>query len=107
MQSDYFLQVWDCLGRVLSDKLQKLQNRAFRIITRESNEIPSADIMDNAVISNLKARRKHQLALLMFKVKNKMLPNHLNNTRNSEFNFALPKAKTNNIHGKGFCLQEG
>jgi hypothetical protein len=46
------------------------------------------------------ARREHQLALLMFKVKNKMLPNHLteiftntnpmhnHNTRNSDFNFA-------------------
>ena len=31
---DYCSQVWGCLGKVLSDKLQRLQNRAFRIITR-------------------------------------------------------------------------
>ena len=29
---DYCSQVWGCLGNVLSDKLQRLQNRAFRII---------------------------------------------------------------------------
>jgi hypothetical protein len=45
----------------------------------------------------------------MVKVKNKMLPNqlteiftdtnsiHTHNTRNSEFNFALPKPETNNM----------
>jgi hypothetical protein len=72
-------------------------------------EIRSVDILKNAGSSNLPARREHQLALLMFKVKNKMLPNHLteiftntnsihtHNTRNSEFNFALPKPKTNNM----------
>ena len=36
---DYCSQVWGCLGKGLSDKLQKLQNRAFRIITRESYEL--------------------------------------------------------------------
>ena len=85
----------------LSDKLQKLENLAFRIITRESYENRSANILENAGVSNLQARREHHLALLMFKVKNKVLPNHLaeiltntnsihnHNTRNSEFNFAL------------------
>ncbi len=33
---DYFAQVWGCLGKTLAAKLQKLQNRAFRIITREN-----------------------------------------------------------------------
>ena len=74
---DYCSQVWGCLGKGLSDKLQKLQNRAFRIITRESYEIRSVDILEKVGVSNLQARREHQLALLMFKVKNKMLPNHL------------------------------
>jgi hypothetical protein len=66
------------LGKGLSEKLQKLKNRAFRIITRESYEIPSADILEYVGVSDLQARREHQLALLMFKVKKKMLPNQLN-----------------------------
>jgi hypothetical protein len=65
--------------------------------------------LENAAICSLQARREHQLTLLMFKVKNKMLPNHFteiftdtnsihtHNTRNSEFNFSLPKPKTNNM----------
>ena len=53
----------------LSDILMKLQNGAFRIITRESYEIRSADILENAGVSHLQARREHQLTLLMFKVK--------------------------------------
>ena len=64
---DYCSQVW---GYYLSDKLQKLENRAFRIITRESYENRSANILENAGVSNLQARREHHLALLMFKVKN-------------------------------------
>jgi hypothetical protein len=34
------------------------------------------DILENAGVSHLQARREHQLTLLMFKVK-KMLPIHL------------------------------
>ena len=31
---DYCNPVWDCLSGYLSDKLQKLQNRAARVITK-------------------------------------------------------------------------
>ena len=42
----YWSPVWDCLSRYLSDKLQKLQNRAARVITKSpfdtsSNRLPS------------------------------------------------------------------
>ena len=33
---NYCTQIKGCLGATLSNKLQKLQNRAFRIITRET-----------------------------------------------------------------------
>ena len=32
---EYCAQVWGCLGKILAEKVQKLQKRAFRIITRE------------------------------------------------------------------------
>jgi hypothetical protein len=57
---------------------------------------------------NLQTRRRHQLTLkLMYTIKHKMLPNYLidiftstneihdYSTRQSEFNFALPKPNTN------------
>ena len=100
---DYCSQVWGCLGKGLSDKLQKLQNRAFRIIKRENYDIRSVDILNSVGFPNLQTRRRHQLAILMYKIKHKMLPNYLidiftstheihdYSTRQSEFNFALPK----------------
>ena len=58
---DYCSQIWGCLGKGLSDKLQKLQNRAFRIITRENYDIRSEDILNRVGFSNLQTRREHQL----------------------------------------------
>ena len=93
-----------CLGKGLSDKLPKLQNRAFRI-THENYETRTADVLNKAGLPDLKSRREYQLAVLMFK--NKTLPNpltelftntneiHNHNTRHSELNFALPQPKTN------------
>ena len=74
---DYCSQVWGCLGKVLSDKLQRLQNRAFRIITREGYETRSKDILNKVGFPDLKTRREQQLATLMYKIKHKMLPNYL------------------------------
>ena len=53
---DYCSQVWGCLGKVLSDKLQRLQNRAFRIISREGYETRSKDILNKAGFFDLQTR---------------------------------------------------
>jgi hypothetical protein len=39
---DYCAQVWGCLWKTLAAKVQKLQNTAFRIITRENYTTRSA-----------------------------------------------------------------
>jgi hypothetical protein len=74
---DYCSQVCGCLGKVLSDKLQRLQNRAFRIITSEGYETRSKDILIKAGFSDLQTRREQQLATLLYKIKHKMVPNYL------------------------------
>ncbi len=106
---DYCAQVWGCLGKTLATKLQKLQNRAFRIITRENYSTRSADMLNKLGIRNLENRRMQQLSILMFKVKNRLVPDYLcdmftnvgdvhdHNTRQSETNLTLPKPKTNNM----------
>ncbi len=108
---DYCSRIWGCLGKGQSDKLQKLQNRAFRIITRENYDTRTIDVLNKVGLPNLVTRRKHHLAVLMFKAKHNMymLPNcltelfslfttsneiHNYNTIQSEFNFALSKPKT-------------
>ena len=102
---DYCAQVWGCLGKTLAAKLQKLQNRAFRIITLENYSTRSADILNKLGIPNPDKRRMQQLSILMYKVKNRLVPEYLcdmftnvgdvhdHNTRQSGANLTLPKPK--------------
>ena len=43
---DYCCSVWDGLGEMLSSKLQKLQNRAVRVITRSSYDTNATVLLD-------------------------------------------------------------
>ena len=93
----------------LAAKVQKLQNRAFRIITRENYTTRSADILNKLKVPNLEKRRMQQLSILMYKVKNKLVPDYLydiftnvsdahdHNTRQSGADLTLPKPKTNSM----------
>ena len=104
---DYCAQIWGCLGATLSNKVQKLQNRAFRIITRESYTTRSIDILSKLNIPNLEQRRNQQLSVLMYKINKKLAPDymrniftntcdiHNHNTRQSDVNLVLPKPRTN------------
>ena len=56
----------------LRDKLQKLQNRAARIITRSNYEIRSSQILNNLNWQTLEDRRMKQKCCLMFKVYHKL-----------------------------------
>ena len=55
---DYCSNVWDNCGAVLKNKLQKLQNRATRIITKSGYEIRSSEIITNLGWSDLETRQK-------------------------------------------------
>ena len=56
---DYCAQVW-VWGKTLAAKVQKLQNRVFRIITRENYTIRSADVLKKLGIPNLEKKRMQQ-----------------------------------------------
>ena len=70
---DYCCMVWDNCSNYLLDKLQKIQNRAARIITGESYEIRSSDLLRKLNWPNLKERRSHKKAIFMFEVKNEQV----------------------------------
>lgn len=103
---DYCSMVWGNCGTVLRNKLQKLQNRAARIITRSGYEIRSSDILSSLNWCNLDIRRKRQKASLMYKIINGIAPSHLNelfvhvneahdyNLRSSEINLKIPLPQT-------------
>ena len=71
---DYCSSVWGSIGKGLSNKIQKLQNRAARIITHSSYDIRSKDILNYLGWKNMAERRQDQLATLMFKTMNGYAP---------------------------------
>ena len=87
--------------------LQKLQNRAARIITGASYLKRSCDLLAELGWLNLEAMRQRQKAILMFKVLNGLTPPYLSEMfthetsfqnyglRSSKMNLELPKCHTN------------
>ena len=69
--------VWDDIGSKLSDKLQKLQNRAARFITCSSYDASSSSVLEQLGWNNLHTNRKMQKAILMYEVVNSLTPTYL------------------------------
>ena len=103
----YCCIVWDTIGDTQMANLQKLQNRAARIITGVSYLKRSRDLLIELGWINLEAMRNRQKAILMFKILNGLAPQYLSETftyspsfldyalRSSEKNLELPKNRTN------------
>ncbi len=102
----YCAPVWDGIGSKLSDKLQKLQNRAARVITRSSYDASSIALYLKNLHgwNNLYTNRKMQKAILMYKVMKNLTPMYLQELfvtrvshyrlRDSEGKLSLPKPRT-------------
>ena len=56
----YCIPVWDCLSCYLSDKLQKLQNRAARVITKLPFDTSANHLISTLDWERLSLRRKKQ-----------------------------------------------
>ena len=66
-------QYWEGSGaswKGLSDKLQKLQNRAVTVVTFSSYKNHSNDLLDELGWEKLEYQRLKQLAVVMYKVHN-------------------------------------
>ena len=102
---DYCSPVWDCLSGYLSNKLQKLQNQAARIITKLPFDTSSDHLLSALDWERLFLRRKKQKALMMLKSMNGLAQEYLQslysqrrsvyNLRDSEGKLTLPKPSTN------------
>ena len=62
--------VRDDISVRLTDKLQKLQNRASRVITGADYMTPTTELLSKLSWSKLKERRNKQKAVIMFKIIN-------------------------------------
>ena len=76
---DYCSEVRGCMGKGLCDRLQRLQNRAGRIITFSDYNTRSADILQDLGWDTLEQRRSKQLAISVFKSLNNLYPESLKN----------------------------
>ena len=75
---DYCCEVWDELGKGLSERLQKLQNRAARLIMNFKNEHGQSILARTALgWTSLEERRSLMKAKLMYKTVNQLAPQRL------------------------------
>ena len=66
-QLDYCCEVWDSLGKTLSDKLQKFQNRAARLILGTDNRTSSNLVLGLLEWDRIDERRAKRKAIAMHK----------------------------------------
>ena len=103
---DYCSFVWDNCSKYLLDKLQKMQNRAARVITGRPYDINSSTVLRELDWQPLANRTEQNKAEFMCIIRNKELSecmaNLFNVTNNTNYNlrsnrvdFALPKPNTN------------
>ena len=107
---NYCCEIWDVFGTTQSNRLQKLHNRAARIITRSSNEVNQKNVLDKLGWQTLDEQRQKAKAKLMFKVLNNQGPKSLTNLftskstetpkynlRGISSNVCIPKPRTNSL----------
>ena len=108
-QLDYCSMVWGCCSISLAEKLQKLQNRAARILLSAPYDCNATDLFRRLNWKNLRNQRLYTKAIMMFKTLNGEIPDYLstefifrNDTtsyrlRNSEMRLALPQPCTDYV----------
>ena len=109
---DYRCPVWDGLSNELTDKLRKLHNCAFRIITKSDFYSSATALRSKLGWDTLFTRRKKYKANLMFKILNKQAPEYLQDLfkpfsteyklEDKANKLALPKPRTDFLK-RSFC----
>ena len=99
--------VWGTCGATLADKLQRLQNRAARVLTFSSYDTNANQLFKSLNWKNLETRRQISKAEMVFKSINGLTPQYLTNKfiqrcdvnpynlRDVENKLAIPLPRTN------------
>ena len=99
---DYCNVVWHNLSKGLATKLQRLQNRAARVITNSSFDASATKVRQQLDLESLDSRRAKHKALVkapryLIEMFTKVEETNPYNLRNREVNFYLPKPHTENL----------
>ncbi len=103
---DYCSLVWDNCCDYLKNRLQKLQNRAARIITGKTYEVSSEDVLKELDWQPLNQRYKNNKLIFMHRIRNEKMPPSISNMfkirtndrydlRSNNNNYDLGKPETN------------
>ena len=103
---DYCSLVWDNCCDYLKNRLQKLQNRAARIITGKTYEVSSEDVLKELDWQPLNQRYKTNKSIFMHRIRNEKMPSSISNMfkirrndrydlRSNNNNYDLGKPETN------------
>ena len=105
---DYCSVVWGNCAKTLSDKLQRLQNRAVRVLTNTCYDADANQLLKELGWENLETRRQKLKAEMVYKSLNGLAPNYLSsrfiqrsdvitayNLRDSDGKLAIPLPRTN------------
>ena len=71
---DYCNVVWGNCGKTLSNKLQKLQNRAMRVLTFSNFDADANSLLEKLGWDDLNQQHQFQKALMVFKSLNNLAP---------------------------------
>ena len=74
---DYCSVVWGNCAKTLSDKLQRLQNRAVRVLTHSTYDADANQLFKELGWDNLETRRQKLKAEMVYKSLNGLAPNYL------------------------------
>ena len=74
---DYCSVVWGNCAKTLSDKLQRLQNRALRVLTHSSYDADAIQLFKELGWDNLETRRQKLKAEMVYKSLNGLALNYL------------------------------
>ena len=117
---DYYSVVWDSCGATLAGKIQKLQNRAARVLTgcklqnRAARELTNYDVSTDILFEklgwkDLQSQRKIAKGTMVYKALNGLTPDYLTQMftersritnytlRDTGDKLALPQARTNDL----------
>ena len=103
---DYCNLVWGNCGKTLSDRLQKLQNRAARLLTSSSYDADAKGLIRQLRWKDLCTQRQIQKALMVYRSLNGLVPEYLSSKflkrngtryslRDSENKLVVPLPRTN------------
>ena len=104
---DYCSSVWGSCSKSLSQKLQKLQNRAARVITFSNYDRNTDELLRMVNWVKLDRQRLVDKSIMMYKIVNNMVPEYLSshfvlrsdtltyNLRDSDGTLAIPQPRTN------------